>query len=82
MKIIDVWAQITTERMAKRPWLETLMRWTARSGEHILSSPKRTLAPMDEGGVGIAFLSAWHVANRKVVNPHLCAAVGIAEADG
>ena len=30
MNAIDVWAQITTERMAKRPWLETLLRWTAR----------------------------------------------------
>ena len=58
--IVDVWAQITTERMAKRPWLEPLMRWTAGSGEHLLSSPERTLAAMDEGGVDIAFLSAWH----------------------
>ena len=23
MSIVDVWAQITTERMAKRPWLKT-----------------------------------------------------------
>jgi predicted TIM-barrel fold metal-dependent hydrolase len=60
MRTVDVWAQITNERMAKRPWLETLMRWTARSGEHLLSSPERTLAAMDEGGVDIAFLSAWH----------------------
>jgi len=60
MRIVDVWAQITTERMAKRPWLETLMRWTAQSGEHLLSSPEITLAAMDEGGVDIAFLSAWH----------------------
>ena len=60
MMIVDVWAQITTERMAKRPWLEPLMRWTAGSGEHLLSSPEITLAAMDEGGVDIAFLSAWH----------------------
>jgi hypothetical protein len=32
MRTVDVWAQITTERMASRPWLETLMRWTGRSG--------------------------------------------------
>ena len=31
MTAIDVWAQITTERMAKRPWLETLLRWTGRA---------------------------------------------------
>src|SRR5215472_2941277 len=25
---IDVWAQITTERMLRRPWMQTLLRWT------------------------------------------------------
>jgi predicted TIM-barrel fold metal-dependent hydrolase len=59
MNIVDVWAQITTERMAKRPWLETLMRWTGRSGELLLPNVESTLDAMDEGGVDIAFLSAW-----------------------
>jgi len=58
MNIVDVWAQITTERMAKRRWLETLMRWTGRSGELPLPNVESTLAAMDEGGVDIAFLSA------------------------
>ena len=53
MSIVDVWAQITTERMAKRPWLEPLMRWTGRSGEHLASSVEKTLAAMDDGGVDI-----------------------------
>jgi uncharacterized protein len=57
---VDVWAQITTERMAKRPWLETLMRWTGRSGELLLPSVESTLAAMEEGGVDTALLSAWH----------------------
>ena len=26
MSAIDVWAQITTERMLKRPWMQTLLR--------------------------------------------------------
>ena len=60
MKAVDVWAQITTERMAKRPWLETLMRWTGRSGGPLLPNVESTLAAMDEGGVDIAFLSAWY----------------------
>ncbi len=50
MNIVDVWAQITTERMAKRPWLETLMRWTGRSGELLLPNVESTLDAMDEGG--------------------------------
>ena len=31
MGAIDVWAQITTERMLKQPWMQTLLRWTGRS---------------------------------------------------
>jgi predicted TIM-barrel fold metal-dependent hydrolase len=59
MKAIDVWAQITTERMAKRPWMETLLRWTGR-GDGDLENVESTLAAMDGGGVDIALLSAWH----------------------
>jgi len=55
---IDVWAQITTERMAKRPWLQTLMRWTGRE-DSILESIDSTLREMDAAGVDIALLSAW-----------------------
>jgi predicted TIM-barrel fold metal-dependent hydrolase len=60
MGTIDVWAQITTERMAKRPWLETLLRWTGRGGEHLLPSSESTLHAMDEAGIEIALLSAWY----------------------
>src|SRR6516162_1834788 len=60
MGTIDVWAQITTERMAKRPWLETLLRWTGRAGEYLLRSVESTLGAMDEAGVDIALLSAWY----------------------
>jgi predicted TIM-barrel fold metal-dependent hydrolase len=59
MHAIDVWAQITTERMQKRPWMETLLRWTGRSTNQ-LESVETTLRAMDDGGVDIAFLSAWH----------------------
>lgn len=60
MRAIDVWAQITTERMAQRPWLEPLLRWTGRAGDKMGSSVPKTLAAMDAGGVDIALISAWH----------------------
>ncbi len=60
MGTIDVWAQITTERMARRPWMETLLRWTGRTGTVILPSVETTLQAMDEAGVEIALLSAWY----------------------
>ncbi len=60
MGAVDVWAQITTRRMASRPWLETLLRWTGRSDEYVLPTVESTLGAMDEGGVDIALLSSWH----------------------
>ncbi len=60
METIDVWAQITTERMAARPWLAPLLRWTGRSGEMLAPTPASTLAAMDAGGVSLALLSAWY----------------------
>jgi predicted TIM-barrel fold metal-dependent hydrolase len=57
--IIDVWAQITTERMARAPWLATLLRWTGRS-EGSLPTLQTTLAAMDAGKVDVSFLSAWY----------------------
>ncbi len=60
MGTVDVWAQITTERMAKEPWMATLLRWTGRSGEVITPTVAETLASMDETDVDISLLSAWH----------------------
>lgn len=59
MGAVDVWAQITTERMAARPWLETLLRWTGQEGGRLLPSVESTLAAMDEGGVDLALLAGW-----------------------
>jgi len=58
--VIDVWAQITTERMARAPWLATLLRWTGRAEGALVPTPQSTLAAMDAGGVDLAFLSAWY----------------------
>ncbi len=60
MGAIDVWAQMTTERMAKAPWLETLLRWTGQSGAPLIPSTESTLRAMDTAGVDISLLSAWH----------------------
>ncbi len=57
---IDVWAQLTTPRMAQQPWLKTLLRWTGREGEQLLPTAPQLLAAMDAAGVGVALLSAWH----------------------
>lgn len=60
MQAIDVWSQITTERMASQPWLATLLRWTGQTGASPVPSPQITLAAMDKAGVDISILSAWH----------------------
>ncbi len=57
---IDVWAQVLTERMAQRPWLQTLLRWTKTTSMTILPTVASTLAAMDEAGVALSILSAWH----------------------
>jgi hypothetical protein len=57
---IDVWAQITTERMANAPFLATLLRWTRQNERAVAPTVAQTLASMDEAGVGTALLSAWH----------------------
>lgn len=60
MTVIDVWAQMTTERMAKQPWLETLLRWTQQTDAPVVPTPQSTLAAMDEAGVAISLLAGWH----------------------
>lgn len=60
MGAIDVWSQMTTERMAKAPWLETLLRWTGQSGDPLVPTTESTLQAMDKAGVDISLLSAWH----------------------
>lgn len=60
MGAIDVWAQITTERMAQAPWLETLLRWTNQTGEPLVPSTETTMAAMDAANIDISLLSAWH----------------------
>src|SRR5262249_32029942 len=57
---IDVWAQVTTERMANAPWLEPLLRWTGRTDTLPVPTVQSTLQAMDAAGVEVALLSAWY----------------------
>jgi len=57
MTIIDVWGQVTTERMARAPWLATLLRWTG--ADTVATTVPATLAAMDEAGVETMQVSAW-----------------------
>lgn len=58
--IIDVWAQKPTDRFMQAPWLDTLLRWTGKSGDRNAATVTETITAMNEAGVDIALLSAWH----------------------
>jgi uncharacterized protein len=58
MGVVDVWSQHPSAEFMRAPWLETLLRWTGM--ERRAPEVEETLAAMDEGGVDIALLSAWH----------------------
>lgn len=73
MRTIDVWAQMPTERFMQAPWLDTLMRWTG--GDRKLPSVDAMLAAMDEAGVEVALLSAWHGPHGSLISNEEVAAV-------
>ncbi len=74
MGVIDVWAQVTTPRMAAAPWLATLRRWTGQDEAAMDTTPEATLEAMNAGCVDIALISAWHgpegslISNDEVEN--------------
>jgi len=68
MGAIDVWAQITTDRMARRPWMQTLLRWTGRTDKDVVPSIESTVQAMDEANVEIALLSAWYGPEGDLIN--------------
>ena len=81
MAAIDVWAQVTTERMAREPWMETLLRWTGREGEVLVPTVAETIAAMDAAGVDMALLSAWHGPRGSLIsNEEVAAQIGEAPA--
>ncbi len=74
MGAIDVWAQLTTDRMAAAPWMATLLRWTKQTEAPVTPSVATTLKAMDDAGVDISLLSAWYgpsgslISNEEVSN--------------
>lgn len=68
MGAIDVWSQVTTERMAVMPWLATLRRWTGNLDQPAASSVSQLLSAMDEADVDIIILSAWHGPNGSLIS--------------
>ena len=68
MSVIDVWSQIQTERMAKEPWLETLLKWTKQTDSLVVPTVRSTLQAMNEAGVNISILSAWHGPHGSLIS--------------
>ncbi|MEM0955949.1 MAG: amidohydrolase family protein [Pseudomonadota bacterium] len=82
MSIIDVWAQITTPRMAAAPWLATLRRWTGQdAGDTGVPDVDSTLAAMDKAGVEISLLAGWHGPEGSLIsNEEVAASIDAAPA--
>lgn len=78
-QIIDAWAQVPTARFMEAPWLETLLRWTGKSGDRRPASVHETLAAMDEAKVDVALLSAWHGPQGSLISNGEVAAIVQAE---
>jgi predicted TIM-barrel fold metal-dependent hydrolase len=68
MTVVDVWAQLPTERMAAADWLGPLLRWTGRPRDRLLPSVDDATAAMDAAGVDIALLSAWHGPSGSLIS--------------
>jgi len=76
MQTVDVWAQIMTERMAREPWLETLLRWTGNDGGIAPPSVQSTLEAMDAAEVDLALIAGWHGPQGSLIsNDEVAAAV-------
>ncbi|MEE8246307.1 MAG: amidohydrolase family protein [Alphaproteobacteria bacterium] len=60
MSIIDVWMQHPTPRFLREPMLDSLRRWTGTALPDEEIPPEASLQAMDEGGVELGLLAAWH----------------------
>lgn len=79
MGAIDVWAQITTPRMADQPWMKTLLRWTGQENDRPLPTPASTVAAMDVAGIDISLISAWSSPQGDLIsNDEVDAQIGAA----
>lgn len=71
---IDAWAQQPNAAFMSQPWLETLLRWAGM--KRIAPTQEQTLAAMDDAGVEVSLLSAWHgPAGPLITNEEVAATV-------
>lgn len=76
MGAIDVWAQLTTPRMAAEPFFASLLRWTGQEGKAQVPDVPKTLAAMDAANVDISLLAAWHGPRGSLIsNEEVAAAI-------
>ena len=68
MSAIDVWAQITTERMAKADWGESLRRWTNQSDKLALPTVEDTISAMDAADIDISLIAAWYDPHGSLIS--------------
>ncbi|MFB9903956.1 amidohydrolase family protein [Allokutzneria oryzae] len=67
MDIVDAWSQHPTERFMAAPWLATLLRWTRQEG--LAAMPvQATVDAMDEAGISLALMSAWHAPTGSLIS--------------
>ncbi len=59
MEIVDVWAQVPTDRFMRAPWLASLLRWTGQDGNAPLPTLDGFLREMNAAGVSMSLISAW-----------------------
>ncbi len=79
MDVVDVWAQVPTERMAAAPWMESLLRWAGRPGDTRPTTTEQTIEAMDAAGVDVALLAAWYAPGGPLIdNDELAAQVDAA----
>src|SRR4029450_3599917 len=88
--IIDAWMQHPNAEWIRNPMFDSLRRWTPGKWSETSQPIEATLAEMDQAGVSVGMLCAWHgpsgpmISNDEVA--HYCRAhpdrfVGIASVD-
>lgn len=64
---VDVWMQHPTERFLAHEMFDSLRRWTGKepAGDLPIAA---TIAAMDEGGISLGLLSAWHAPSGPLIS--------------
>src|SRR5262245_20165889 len=67
-EIIDVWMQQPNELFMAQPWFEPLLRWSKASAPSMAVNVNAITDAMDEAGVRIGLLSAWHAPSGPLIS--------------